>query len=100
MEQIIEFYNNWKKNRGFILYLKKSVNWICLIKDNYANSCAVHKFLFGLEEKIANANWKDKIDEFVLYVKQNDKIFKFVHDFYEISVRNDLWESGTQDAES
>ena len=48
------------------------------------------------EKKIANTKWEDKIDGFVLYAKQNDEIFKFIHEFYELSLRNDLWESGTQ----
>ena len=52
------------------------------------------------KKKLPTQIGKTKIDEFVLYAKQNNKIFKFVHDFYEISMRNDLWESGTQDAES
>ena len=58
MEQVIECYNDWKKIEGFILFLKKPVNWICFIKDNYTKNCAVHRFLFTLEEKIVLAEWE------------------------------------------
>ena len=60
MEQVIEYYNDWKKIEGFILFFKKSVNWICFIKDNYTKNCAVYRFLFALEEKISLAEWGKK----------------------------------------
>ena len=50
MEAIIEKYNDWKKIEGFINCLKKSINWICLVNDDYNETCAMHRFLFKLEQ--------------------------------------------------
>ena len=70
MDVSVEFYNDWKKIEGFILYQKKSISWICLVNDEYKDTCAVHRFLFLLEETISKAKWEDKIDEFVLFAKK------------------------------
>ena len=46
MKQVIEYYNDWKKIEGFILFFKKSVNWICFIKDNYTKKlCSAQIFI-------------------------------------------------------
>ena len=34
---------------------------------------------------------RKKIDEFIIYAKQNEEIFKFVHNFYAVSERNEGW---------
>ena len=44
-------------------------------------------FCFGRKKM---PKWEEKVDEFVLYIKQNDEILKFVHKFYQLFVRNDL----------
>ena len=75
MEAIIEKYNDWKKIEGFINCLKKSINWICLVNDDYNETCAMHRFLFKLEQCLSKCKWEEKIDEFVLFAKTNDDFF-------------------------
>ena len=47
-----------KRLKGFILFLKKSVNWVCLINGDYQKNCAVQRFSVGVEEKIVLAECK------------------------------------------
>ena len=77
MEQVIEFYNNWKKIENYMLFLKKLANWLCLVNNDYEENCAVHRFLLKLEETIKQTEWTNQIDEFIVFTIKNEEIFKF-----------------------
>ena len=94
VESLIEYYSNdWKKIEGFILFSKKSVNWICHIKDDYQKNCAVNRFLIAQADfRLRRLNGK-KIDVFILFIKENEELFKFTHEFYAVSERKAGWKS-------
>ena len=53
MENIVDKYMNWQKTESFLVFLKKSANWLCFINDDYNKSFLVHRFLIGAENEIS-----------------------------------------------
>ena len=44
--------------------------------------CFECRLLIGVEEKINNALWEDKINVFHEFTKKHEEIFIFIHDFF------------------
>ena len=70
MENIVNKYMNWKKTKSFLVFLKKSANWLCFINDDYNKSFSVHRFLIGAENEIIEAPWKKKLMYFLILPKK------------------------------
>ena len=83
MENIVDKYMNWQKTESFLVFLKKSANWLCFINDDYNKSFLVHRFLIGAENEISEAPWEEKINVFLNFDKKNlEEIFVFIHNFH------------------
>ena len=52
MESVLQKYMNWREIKNFMNFLKKSANWLCLVKDDFNENCFMHQFLIGAENKI------------------------------------------------
>ena len=65
MENVVDKYLDWKKIETFMLFLKNSANWLCLINDDFNKSCSVHWFLIGAKNEINQLLWEEKINVFL-----------------------------------
>ena len=54
MENIVDKYMDWKKTEYFMVFLKKSANWLSLIDDDYNKSCSAKRLT-----KLTSAKEKD-----------------------------------------
>ena len=73
MENVVDKYLDWKKIETFMLFLKNSANWLCLINDDFNKSCSVHWFLIGAKNEINQLLWEEKINVFLNFAKKTTK---------------------------
>ena len=78
MENIIDKYMDWKKIEYFMVFLKKSANWLSLINDDYNKSCSAKRL-----KKLTSAEEKDLFNHLFNYIifEENDEIKKFYVEF-------------------
>ena len=67
-------------------FFKKSVNWLCLVNNDYHKNCSVHRFLIEVEQVLMQSDIKkQKVNDFLKFTKEKEEIFIFIHDFYAFS---------------
>ena len=73
MENVIQRYLNFSEIEKFMAFLKISANSLCLINDDYNESCSVHRFLINAESEIKEVPWEEKINVFFRFCKKMKK---------------------------
>ena len=62
--------------------LKKSVNWLCLINNDFNKKCSVHIFLTDGKCLLKNETDEKKMDIFLKFAKEQEEAFSFIHIFF------------------
>ena len=86
MEHCVHRHLNFKEINRFMCFFKKTINWLCLINDDFNKDCTIHKVLLDNERLLEIETYEQKkMESFLKFAKKREEVFSFMYDFYSFA---------------